>query len=299
MYREKLGSGGTSLILKVEVIEPTHLKGEFALRLPLHSEDLPAKFSRGYISYVIDGAVHLKSEGVRIPDILLKERRVFSLASLEDFDLQFYQFMQKPELTPYYISDKQVEKSLIKLAESLYLFEKVDDLHPLQIVYSSATDEAILLDYGKNHHFINSLDSAETAFKAIFLEKLEYERDQQGELIISNNEEVKRTVSNREKRIIKKMKQAILRKRKKMKKQFSGEINKILKNYHKMEGEQFEAYQVKEINELDLTTQEEKVFKEMLERESIMRFDSPDSFRNNPYKNLISETCQSILSRFF
>lgn len=162
IFKEVLGSGNTTLILKV--IDPETNK-ELALRLPHGNEESGFYIfdAKRFINLSFEGYQELKDLNLEIPTIHFYKKDSYLLVDLIDHDYTLKSFIESSEQINESIKTKAVN-SLLEFSKKSAIFESIGDFHLEQIVYSKAKNKWVLLDWTESHQ-IARVPSSPTVFK--------------------------------------------------------------------------------------------------------------------------------------
>lgn len=186
-YLESLGAGTSSKLLKVKLLEPNHLVGEFALRIPLNNDyynQSQTLLTREFMELHNKGTAALQESGIAIADTLLHEKETFMLHNIVEHDFNLGVFLQKEKYIESKVSTSKVTKALVDFAKQTYLFENIADFHPGQLVYSIKDNKWTLLDWSESHIMADSSLTNEHIFNSkLFKKYLSYVYLETGELL--------------------------------------------------------------------------------------------------------------------
>ncbi|EPZ49913.1 hypothetical protein M902_1082 [Bacteriovorax sp. BAL6_X] len=179
IFKEILGSGNTTIILKVYDEE---LQRELALRLPHGNQEKRYTIFDGkkFIDYSYQGFEELDESKLSIPKIHDYEKSAYLLVDLIENDYDLKEYLSKSSSMTN-IEKTEVEDALIDFAKKSAIYQSIGDFHSEQIVYSKALKKWYLLDWSSGHTLAR-LPSSPTLFSDHFFTNserstTEYERD--------------------------------------------------------------------------------------------------------------------------
>ncbi len=164
-YKEILGSGNTTLILKVYDNE---LEKDVALRLPHGNQEKNYTIFDGkkFINYSYNGYRELEEIKLPIPTIHAYQESSYLLVDLIENDFDLKGFLDNHE-TFTDIQKLQIESSLIDFARQSAIYQSIGDFHVEQLVYSNTKQKWFLLDWSEGHQLAR-LPSSPTLFTPHF-----------------------------------------------------------------------------------------------------------------------------------
>jgi len=204
VFRNILGSGNTTLILKV--YDPTRSK-ELALRLPHGNENKGFRLQDGqrFIDFTYNGYKDLKEAYLPIPKIHSYYKSSYLLVDIVEHDFDMKTFLARNE----FYSEQQrnkILKSLLSFARDTAIYQYIGDFHLEQIVYSEIQDKWFLLDWTDNYELAR-LPSSPTLFKSHQFSNNNIALDENGNdlfEILDNGQKIKvhRDITDFERRVL-------------------------------------------------------------------------------------------------
>ncbi|WP_127714375.1 hypothetical protein [Halobacteriovorax sp. HLS] len=197
IYKGVLGSGNTTLILKV--IDPES-NTELALRLPHGNEEKNFLISDGkrFINYTYSGFNELQEMKLPIPKIHEFQKDSYLLVDLIEHDFTLRTFFARNEHIDEVLKTKVVN-ALAEFSKKSAIYETIGDFHLEQLVYSIEKDKWFLLDWVSGHQLAR-LPSSPNIFKYHHIDDNRFQLDENGKTIYTlntagNSKKVEREIS--------------------------------------------------------------------------------------------------------
>ncbi len=165
IYKEVLGSGNTTLILKVHDNE---MGQDLALRLPHGNQEKNYNIHDGkrFINHSFAGFSELEETKLPIPMIHSYEDSSYLLVDVIENDFDLKDFLTNNESIPD-VEKAHIEEALFDFAKQSAIYQTIGDFHVEQLVYSKAKGKWFLLDWSSGHELAR-LPSSPTLFTQHF-----------------------------------------------------------------------------------------------------------------------------------
>lgn len=210
-YKSKLGSGNTTMILRVQ----DHDSGnELALRLPYGNPEKNFSTYDGqrFIDYSYNGFKDLEETSLPIPKIHAYHESSYLLVDIVEHDFTLRHFLVHNELYDNEVRER-IASSLIQFAKDSAIYEQIGDFHLEQLVYSTQKNKWFLLDWTDNHQLAR-LPSSPKIFSSFLFSDNNIALDEEGNELFKlteNGQKVKigREVTDFEMQTLEKLNKAI------------------------------------------------------------------------------------------
>lgn len=164
IYKEKLGQGGVTLVLKV--LMPT-TKEEVALRLP-YSQLKKLNRARANIDYFAWGDYLLERQNINKPKILEHVDSQYNVVELIPHSFTLNDLVASKQGTYSNKIKSEATHALAAFYKSLAGFEDLSDFNPDQLVYNHKEKKWYLIDWSDGHVLASGINSPHILDRAFF-----------------------------------------------------------------------------------------------------------------------------------
>lgn len=212
IFERVLGRGKTTVVLEVIELETNK---RMAMRLPAPSQQVTFKSAKRYLNATLEGYAPLVENGIPLVEIYFHQEASYALVELVDVDFDLKTFLTRPESLNKALFPK-AEEALIEFAKSSAQYTKIGDFHFEQLIYSSKRNKWILLDWSSGHSLAENENAIillspdsfiDIAIRYDSLGHPVYDKTMLGKTM------VRRKITEREKRLYRKLREVTKRKR--------------------------------------------------------------------------------------